>query len=388
MTEYPEEYHDILYLFNSFSQYQGLKTAMEKPKVKKSFQIKNLFARPRQKVVVIYPPTIDWHWMKQRPQQLMEQFALHGYEVYYCNMTQCADRAPEQVQQNLTVVHDHKKFLREIVPVIKSEGKKILVWTSWSKLALLVDQYFPDFVIYDYLDDFPSWAPYLSKMVHRADLVVSTAGKLKNHIVQDFPGKACYLIPNGCDIKHFQRYRHTPPPDKPAEFRGHAGPIIGYIGAWAPWVDKDLVEQIAYTFPRALVAIVGAEFMETPIQSVVNVVHAGLKPYEFLPQYAYYCDVCLIPFRINQVTISTNPIKMYEYLAAGKPVVATDLPEVRNVPHVYVSKHDREFISHLDGILSHPFHFDQDAVNQWLSAHTWERRFQDIDGILKKEFAI
>ena len=54
----------------------------------------------------------------------------------------------------------------------------------------------------------------------------------------------------------------------------------------------------------------------------------GTKPYETLPSYLANIDVCLIPFKINQITLASNPIKMYEYLAAGKPVVSTALPEV------------------------------------------------------------
>ncbi|MEW6172562.1 MAG: hypothetical protein AB1510_05765 [Bacillota bacterium] len=84
--------------------------------------------------VIVYPPTIDWSFMKQRPQQLMQQFADHGHQVFYCNKTQFEDRILEQVQPNLTVVHNNKTFIQDVVPELKKQDNSILLWVSWSKL--------------------------------------------------------------------------------------------------------------------------------------------------------------------------------------------------------------------------------------------------------------
>ncbi|MBO8127806.1 MAG: glycosyltransferase [Peptococcaceae bacterium] len=335
--------------------------------------------------VIIYPPTIDWHFMRQRPQQLMQQFALHGHEVYYCNKFQAKDQIFTQIQPNLTIVHDNKAFIRQTIPHLKKQGKKILVWVSWSKLHLFVDQYAPDFVVYDYVDDFPDWSPYLDKMINRADVIITTASVLKKQIEQTFPDKPCYLIPNGCDIRHFQKYEDHPPA-KPIEYQKHKGPIISYVGAWAHWVDQDLVKKVARSFPEALISIIGVEFGAAVDKSIPNLIYVGYKPYEFLPVYLYHCDVCIIPFKINQITLATNPIKMYEALAAGKPVVATNLPEARNIPNVYIGKDHNTFIAHIDRILSSQVFFNKRMVNNWLSSHTWESRYQRIVNILKYEF--
>jgi glycosyltransferase involved in cell wall biosynthesis len=256
-----------------------------------------------------------------------------------------------------------------------------LLWVSWSKLHLFLEQYLPDYIVYDYVDDIPAWGAYLPKMVAHADIVVTTAGILKNQIDQMFPSKPTHLIPNGCDVRHFQKFAGNPP-EKPVEYQEHSGPIIGYIGAWAHWIDHDLVRQITLAFPEALFSVIGVEYGINADRSIPNLRYLGYKPYEVLPQYLYYCDVCVIPFRINQITVATNPIKVYEYLAAGKPVVATDLPEVRNIPFVYIGSDQASFIAHLKGVLSSSRPFDVDAVNRWLSAHTWERRYQSIRQML------
>lgn len=334
--------------------------------------------------VIVYPPTIDWGFMKQRPQQLMQQFANHGHQVFYCNKTQSEDRVLEQVQPNLTVVHKNKAFIQNVVPALKRQGNSILLWVSWSKLHLFLDQYLPDFIVYDYVDDIPAWGPYLPKMVERADIIITTAGILKNQIDRMFPGKPNYLIPNGCDVRHFQKFA-SDPPEKPIEYQGHSGPIIGYIGAWAYWIDHDLVREITRAFPEALFSVIGVEYGVTVDRSIPNLVYLGQKPYEVLPQYLFYHDVCVIPFKISQITVATNPIKMYEYLAAGKPVVATDLPEVRSIPYVFIGEDNASFVDHIRRLLSSPAVFSRDEVNGWLAAQTWEERYRSIIRIFSED---
>src|SRR5581483_7612249 len=134
--------------------------------------------------VIIYPPTINWDWMKQRPQHLMMQFALDGHEVYYCNKTQREDKNFSKIHPNLTIVHNNKHFLRHVVPKLKKQGKKILLWVTCAKHYLFSGQYFPDAIVFDYVDDFPAWAPYFEKMLERADLVFTTAKRLQHQVEQ------------------------------------------------------------------------------------------------------------------------------------------------------------------------------------------------------------
>lgn len=331
-------------------------------------------------VVIIYPPTIDWGFMKQRPQQLMEQFALHGYAVYYCNKTQSTTEHFTTIQPNLFLIHDNAFLINHIIPWLKGLGKKILVWASWAKLYPFLDAYQPDFVVYDYIDDFPDWRPYLTPMVMRADLVTTTSAILQAQIKAEFPDKPNHLIPNGCDLRHFEPQSSV---EKPHELANHHGPVITYSGAWAKWVDKELVCKIAARFPNALVAVIGVEFGATVDRNIPNLRYFGYKSYGDLPRYLQSSTVCIIPFLIREITVATNPIKMYEYLASGKPVVSTDLPEARGVPGVRIGKTHDEFLEQIDRILNGTQPFDKEEVNRWLMCHTWEERFHDISRILQ-----
>ncbi len=123
---------------------------------------------------VVYPPTLDFTFMRQRPQQLMLQFARHGHQVFYCNYTQEEGRQPERVASNLFAIHDHRQFVNSIIPLLAPT----LVWCSWAKLHSTIDSYMPGTVVFDSLDDFPEWRRYEDEMVARADAVVATTRTL------------------------------------------------------------------------------------------------------------------------------------------------------------------------------------------------------------------
>jgi len=331
--------------------------------------------------VVIFPPTIDWDYMRQRPQQIMEQFSMNGYEVYYCNKAQSKVKLYTEINPNLKIIHNNSCFIRDIVPELKRMGKKIILWVSWAKLHIYLDWYQPDFIVFDYVDDFKAWRPYLRPMIEKSNVVITTAKILMEEIIREYPDKPSIMVPNGCDI---ERFRLQKPVEKPPELKGHDGPVITYSGAWANWVDTGLVEKIANTFKQALVCVIGTEYgLKVPVH-IPNLKYLGLKTYYQLPQYLNNSTICLIPFLINNITLATNPIKMYEYLASGKPVVSTDLPEVRNVPSVYTASDHRNFMEKIRLILEGKIGFNEKETYAWLEEHTWEKRFDKIDKFIKE----
>lgn len=329
--------------------------------------------------VVIYPPTIDWNWMKQRPHHLMEQFSLHGYEVYYCNKTQSKTDLYTSISSNLTIVHNHHYLLNVIIPRIKLLGKNILLWVSYPKLESILAEYRPDFVIYDYLDDFPSWKQYHKAMVDKSDIVLTTSRILQAHMKAELPDKPSFLVPNGCHLDHF---RPRVERELPKELAQHKGPIITYSGAWAPWLDQELVYKVALAFENAWVAIIGTELGSSINRNIPNLRYLGYKPYHELPNYLLHSTVCIIPFLLEQITNAANPIKMYEYLASGKPVVSTDIPEAWHIPSVHIGIDHASFIEKIRLILDKKLVFCEEEVSKWLEAHTWEKRFDAILTIL------
>lgn len=357
------------------SEYNDIKKLIKPNCLNSSFEPDNT-----GKCVVIYPPTIDWGWMKQRPQHIMEQFSLHGYEVYYCNKTQLNKALYTTINPNLKVVHNNYHFINAVLPKLREQKRKIILWVSWSKLHLILKQYSANFIVYDYIDDFKAWRPYHDRMVRYANVVVASSDVLQNQIKLRYPRKKCWLVRNGCNVKHFNRSNRIP---KPTELKSHKGPIITFMGAWADWVDQELVNRVALEFPFALILIIGVKFNTKVKIKQPNITFLGYRPYRKLPQYLKHSTVCIIPFKIQEVSIAANPIKMYEYLASGKHVVSTDIPEARGIPFVHIGKDHDLFIKKVRFILDDKIPFNKKEVDGWLEQHTWEKRFSTIQKILK-----
>lgn len=336
-------------------------------------------------VIVIYPPTIDWDWIKQRPQQLMEQFAKDGHEVYYCNKTQEFARPMSQPMPNVSIVHDNRSFLRSDIPRMKRQGKKIMVWATCPKHYIFLEQYFPDLIVHDYFDDSPLWTPYLGKMLDTADLAFASEHALKEQIEEANPLLRCELVPNGVSPEPFRPAAPDAEP-LPEDFPPGEGPVIGYVGAWAPGIDQSLIERIAERFPEARIVRIGPEFGPTANLLSSNIHDLGWKPQDVLRRYVSRFDAYILPLSTSDKAPKSDPVKVYEYLADGKPVVTTGLRETRGAPHVYHAATHDEFIDHLRRVLSPGFRFDPERVNVWLSAHTWRRRYESIRATLAEQF--
>ena len=116
------------------------------------------------------------------------------------------------------------------------------------------------------------------------------------------------------------------------------------------WFDVELLRYAALQRPQFEFCLIGGYLEEIfeQLKDLRNVHFLGHKDYTILPQYLHHFDVTIIPFVVNDLIRSTNPIKVYEYLAGGKPVVATDIPEIEGMPYVYVSKSREAFVENLD----------------------------------------
>lgn len=236
-------------------------------------------------------------------------------------------------------------------------------------------------VIYDLIDD---WAAYQDSpayfretepyLLQNADIVTATAKPLYEKALQY--NKNTHLCPNAADLEHFANARKEweRPQDLPEGRR-----IAGFFGMIREWFDIGLIRYAALQRPQYEFCLIGghSEDIYDQLKGLNNVHLLGSKNYSALPQYLSYFDVTLIPFKMNDLIRSTNPIKVYEYLAGGKPVVATDILEIEKMPFVYLSKNKEEFIKNLDlAIGTTP---DLREIGTFLSNQTWSKRFDVIE---------
>jgi glycosyltransferase involved in cell wall biosynthesis len=166
-----------------------------------------------------------------------------------------------------------------------------------------------------------SWTEtYFYKTSRNADAVFASSQALLDKVaaVRGDSGGLEYLG-NGVDYAHFQMRDGVGAPEKPR---------IGYIGALAPWLDFDAIAQLARRHPEWEVVMVGPILLGVEqevmrLTELPNVFHLAAVPYDRLPEILGQFSLGLIPFRYNELTRGVNPNKLYEYLAAGLPVVAT-----------------------------------------------------------------
>ena len=199
------------------------------------------------------------------------------------------------------------------------------------------------FLLYDCNDDhssFPgmrSWTQaYFFKTSRSADAVFASSQALLDKVA-DVRGDAGGLeyLGNGVDFAHFQDGAGAEPPKLPGD-----KPRFGYIGALAPWVDFDAVGDLARRHPDWEIVMVGPVLHGVDreverLTALPNVFHLAAVPYDRLPSILRQFSVGLIPFRYNELTRGVNPNKMYEYLAAGLPVMATRFStEVERYPEL------------------------------------------------------
>ncbi len=318
------------------------------------------------KYTVIYPPTIDYDYMKQRPQHLMDQFAADGHRVYYLNRWE-RPAPPQEVRPNLFVVHSagHIDHLPRSRPVV--------LWMSWAETSNWIDRIRPDISIYDCLDDFPQFAPAEWQIVPRVNLVTATSDALFRKMRDQH--RNVILVPNACEYERFSDLSSVEaPPDWPPIDPNQS--VVGYVGALGAWIDSDLIARIGERYEMVLVGpLLGHRRIQHP-----RIHYLGMRPYEQLPAYLKRMDVLTIPFSDIPLTRATNPIKMYEYLATGKPVVSTAIPEAERMALVKVGHSHEEFVQHIARAIAGEDENEAAAAARQTIAreNSWALRYEQI----------
>ncbi len=241
-------------------------------------------------------------------------------------------------------------------------------------------------VVYDCVDD---WSAFLQshgdasererRLVAMSDIVFTTAQRL--YQMKKKVNPHTYLVPNGVDCEHFSK----PASGIPPSMKNIPRPIIGFSGAIHFWVDLRLVETIAKRRTEWSFVFVGPIGKKVDIPRLPNMHFLGKVSYDVLPSYVSSFNVCIIPFAHTELTASADPIKLYEYLASGKPIISTDLPEVRKFAHLIgIADGADEFERSIEIALEEDSP-DRVRARQAVAAeNSWDNRFQMMMNIIQE----
>lgn len=316
---------------------------------------------------LIYFSCIEWDWIRQRPQQITTQFArwhrvlyvepmlsiatraIRGFESPFPRLRRVAERLfvyrppsflPFGLRHNLVNRINEALLCSSVQRVATEMGfLRPIVGVSHPQHHELIGRCGEVVSFYDCMDQYNALpnpranlqllADMERQLVEKVDLVfLSSPGLLE--------GKAsyqdkCHVIRNGVDFSHFndgalQQHR------APTELTRLSPPILGYIGTIGQWIDEQALGFLAGARPDWSLVLVGPVLDRALVKRLSanrNIHFLGVKPYEDLPKLLQAFDVALIPFKVNKLTASIDPVKLYEYFAAGRPVVASDLPDIR-----------------------------------------------------------
>ena len=167
-------------------------------------------------------------------------------------------------------------------------------------------------------------------------------------------GKRALLVENGVDCARF--FASAPLPED-ARFRAlleEGRPIVGFYGALARWLDYAALRRLAAAgrFPLLLIGVKYDGPFERELEGRENVVFLGAKPYASLPGYCSRCDVLLVPFRKGEVSDAASPVKLFEYMALGRPIVAGDAAECRRYRSVLIASAPEDYVRRVEQALA------------------------------------
>ncbi len=215
----------------------------------------------------------------------------------------------------------------------------------------------PDIKIYQTVDEIRG-EPYIARhgvyleeeIIKKYDFTLATSKELTR--LKSLISKHVYYLPNAADISIFKKALEPDVP-KPIEIKDVDKKIIGYTGNIGLRLDYNLLKQIAITHKDKILLLVGPKdklhFIDNGLDKLPNVIFTGSKNVNELPAYLKYIDCAIIPFEKTELTKSIYPLKINEYLAAGKPVVMTDFSDLSEFSSVtYIAKTNEEFVNNIN----------------------------------------
>jgi len=224
-------------------------------------------------------------------------------------------------------------------------------------------------------------------LASRANQVFCTASGLKETLVEYNEGTV--MLPNGVKFEHFNSAAGGKLPI-PEDLKNLPRPIIGFSGMLQECIDYDAIEEIAKNRPDWSVVLVGGNMPGVNLDYLKkhpNIHFLGMKPYAEMPAYLGAFDVCLNVFRSGDLSKDVSPLKFFEYLATGKPVVSTPQPVqvLDYADSVYIANTTADMVGMCEKALSESDDKMEKLRISYGEACSWEARVSQMESILKEK---
>lgn len=215
-------------------------------------------------------------------------------------------------------------------------------------------------ILYEYIDeltpeitgDIPEfvWDRHEWVLANEQISVIATSDKLFEQVLK-YRHKNCVMSCNGVDYEHWKPQQKIDMPEDLEQKIDSNKIVVGYHGALAKWSDYDLLKAIADD-GRYQLLLIGYEhdlcFANSGLKKHKNVLYLGHKSYQELSKYCTFYDIAIIPFVVNDITQSVSPVKLFEYMAAKKPIVTYNLKECYKYESCLIATNKKEFLAKLE----------------------------------------
>ncbi len=358
---------------------------------------------------------LSWKWVWQRPQQFLSRLArTHPLLFVETHRSEIAEGYIEVVSDPgnpaLRIARIHlpasrwsdgvfidglrRRLLKEwLAKEADGEFDGAILWfNDPMAVTAYAGQLGECMIVYDCMDELSQFLGAPAELIQRerdlvsmADLIFCGGQKMRNKRLPLNPNTHFY--PTGVDCKHFGQVssRRSVIHSGLVEVRG---PILGYFGVIDERLDYQLLSSLAMVNPAWSIVMIGPTAKIEPYQlpRMDNLHWLGPRSYAELPSLTTGMDVCIMPFALNEATEFINPTKALEYMAAGKPVVSTDLDEVRlNFGEVVlIGRDQKEFIEHCRCQVRAPSKCRLELGLQLAQASTWDSIVQRMQAHLEE----
>jgi len=292
---------------------------------------------------------------------------------------------------------NNKRFAQDIKSALNHLGFQDIILFNDNDIYngyYLKELLSPSLYIYycrDYLRGYEYWKKHCDilepELIEKSDVVVANSEYYASYCQQY--NLASYYIGQGCNIQLFDGNKNYA---TPADLHNIPCPIVGYTGTLdTDRLDEKIIVSIAEIYRECSVVLVGPElknFENIILRNLKNVHFLGRKPLHELPAYINAFDVCINPQIKNEITKGNYPLKIDEYLAMGKPVVATRTEAMRMFePYAYLSDSPLEFVSLMQKALAENDNLLANARKSFAGTHTWEKSLEELSKVINKHLS-
>jgi teichuronic acid biosynthesis glycosyltransferase TuaH len=320
-----------------------------------------------QRTYVIWS-TLDWRYpYRQRPQHMAKALTALGHPVVYVTPSTGHDRVLVTKEAGERVV-----LTPSVEAALAATDRPVLLLlstdTRWTAAHLDAVATMDGTVVYDYLDALDDSlslsaitparrALHARLLADEAGTAVISVAEVLGEEVGRARARHHAVVTNGVDLEPFLTARRERVGLRAdfAEVVARGRPIIGYYGSLAAWFDYELMLKLARARPDCEVVTIGPDLDGSSVGFAGKPSNLHVLPgmdYIKLPRHGRWFDVCLVPFVINDITLATSPLKIFEYMAMQSPIVSVAMPECRKYASCLIGEDHDDFIAKVEAALA------------------------------------